>query len=178
MTLNAVIERAITSHDVGTARRLFTALPDIKREGGALAIVGDNFPQVMQLAILEHAIGDPAVANDIAQRSLQLLDGSPKVHLLAGWDEWGRAAASAILGRNDAALAHLETLAQSDFRLGWWSRIESDPAFAALHETPRFKAIVAGLRAWLENQKRQVEQMRQSGEIPRRSGDQLTPNGC
>jgi TolB-like protein/DNA-binding winged helix-turn-helix (wHTH) protein len=178
MTLNAVIERAITSHDAGTARRLFMAMPDIKKEGDVLAIVRGNFPVVVQLATLEHAVGDRAVANDMAQRILQFLDGSPEVHLIAGWDEWARASASTILGRNDAALAHLETLVQSDFRIGWWSRIERDPGFTVLRETPRFKAIVAASRVWLENQKQLVEQMRQSGEIPRRSGDQLTPSGC
>jgi tetratricopeptide (TPR) repeat protein len=178
MTLNAVVEQAITRHDAGPARRLFMAIPDTQKDGDSLAIVEDNFPEVMLLATLEHAVGDRAVASDRAQRILRLLDGSPKVHLLAGWDEWARAAAATILGRNDAALANLETLVQSDFRIGWWSRIERDPAFTVLRETPRFKAIVAASKVWLENQQQQLEQMRQSGEIPRRTGDQLTLNGC
>ena len=178
MTLNAVVERAIAAHDAASARRLFMAIPDMKKEGGSLLIVDDNFPQVMQVATLEHAVGDRAVANDMARRALQYLDGPPKVHMVAGWDEWARASAASVLGRNEEALAHLETLIQSDFRIGWWSRIEGDPGFAVLRDTPRFKAIVANSKAWLENQKRQVEQMRQSGEIPRRSGDQLTPAGC
>jgi TolB-like protein len=178
ITLNAVIERAIASHDPAAARQLIMAIPGLKKEGATLAIAGDNFPQIMQLATVEHAVGSQAVANDLAQRTLRYLDGSPKVQLIAGWDEWARAAASTILGHKDAALSHLETLGQSGFRIGWWARIERDPAFVELRETPRFQAIVSSSRAWLENEKRNLEQMRLSGEVPRRSTDQLTMNGC
>ena len=178
ITLNAVVERAIAGHDPAAVRQLIMAIPGLKKEGAALAIAGDNFPEIMQLATLEHAVGSQAVANDLAQRTLRYLDGSPNVQLIGGWDEWARAAASTILGRQDAALSHLETLGKSGFRIGWWARIERDPAFVELREAPRFQAIVSGSKAWLEHEKRNLEQMRLSGEVPRRSTDLLTVNGC
>jgi TolB-like protein/DNA-binding winged helix-turn-helix (wHTH) protein len=178
VSLNAIIEQAAASHDPSAARQFIMSIPGLSKTGAALAIVDDNFPVVMQLAILEHAAGNQAVASDLAQRILQYLDGNPKVQLIAGWDEWARAAAFATLGRNDAALDHLERLAQSDFRNGWWGRIERDPAFAGLHNTARFRAIEAGLKAWLENEKQQLARMRVSGEIPPRSTGLLTANGC
>lgn len=178
LALNAVIEQAIGSHNPAAARELIMAIPGLKKAGTTVAVTDENFPPVMQLAILEHAVGNQGAANDLAQRILQYLDGTPKVHLIAGWDEWARAAASTLLGRNDAALSHLETLVQSGFRIGWWGRIERDPAFAVLRGTPRFQALVSGSKVWLEGQKQQLARMRLTGEVPSRSTDGLTVDGC
>jgi hypothetical protein len=61
-----------------------------------------------------------------------------------GWDDWARAAAYIALGQNEAALDHLGNLVRSNFRVGWWARIERDPAFSTLRATPRFQGIVSG----------------------------------
>ncbi len=180
VTPAAIIERAIASHDPTAARQFIAAIPGLKKTRGTIDVVADNFPWIVQLAILEHAVGSQTAANDLAQRILQYLDPSragPRL-LIGGWDEWARAAASAILGRNDAALAHLENLARAGIHIGWWARIERDPAFAALHATPRFQAIVAGSQLWLQGEARQLELMRSRGEVPRRSTEQLSPRGC
>jgi TolB-like protein len=178
MAFYAVIERSIASHDPSAARQFILSIPGLQKNGAQVAIVDGNFPAVVHLATVEHVAGDKTVASDLAERILQYLDRKPDVHLIGGDDEWARAAASALLGRNDAALGHLERLIQSGFRFGAWARIERDRAFTPLRTTPRFQAIVSNMRSWLENQTQQLEQMRLSGDVPRRSTDQLTVHGC
>jgi len=141
-------------------------------------VVAETFKKNVELATLEKAVGRHAVADDLAQRILQYLDPSRDVHMRGGWDEWSRAAASAILGRSDAALAHLENLVRSGFRNGAWARIERDPAFASLRSMPRFQAIVSGLQVWRQGEVRQLALMRLRGEVPLRSSEQLSPRGC
>jgi TolB-like protein/DNA-binding winged helix-turn-helix (wHTH) protein len=175
---SAVIEQSIASHDPSAGRQFILSIPGLKKEGAAVAFVDESFPEVVRLATLEHVVGDQAVASDLAERILKYLDRKPDVHFIGDWDEWARAAASAILGRDDAALSHLESLIQSTFGISPWGRIERDPAFTALRATPRFQAIVSRIRVWLENETQQLEQMRVSGDVPRRSTDQLTANGC
>jgi len=87
------------------------------------------------------------------------------------------AAASAILGRSDAALAHLENLVRSGFRNGAWARIERDPAFASLRSMPRFQAIVSGLQVWRQGEVRQLALMRLRGRCPFVSSEQLSQRG-
>jgi tetratricopeptide (TPR) repeat protein len=172
------VEHAIANHDPSLGRQVLLLTLRSKEVGRTTPMGDDDFPQIVFLANLEHTVGDQAVGNELTQHILQYLDRGPDVHLIAGWDEWSRAAAYTILGRNDVALDHLESMMRANFRLGWWSRVERDPVFAPLRGTSRFQRIVSDLKVWLENEERQVSQMRSSGEIPRRSAAQLTANGC
>jgi TolB-like protein/DNA-binding winged helix-turn-helix (wHTH) protein/Tfp pilus assembly protein PilF len=179
IALDAVVEQAISTHDPSTGRLLLRSFLQPGKAGGPLPVVDDDsFPAVMYLATLEHTVGDQALANDLTRHILEYLNRSPDAHLIGGWDEWARAAAYALLGQNDAAVDHLESLGRSNFRLGWWARIEQDPAFSRIRSTPRFQAIVAGTRVWLRDEQRQLEQMRSKGDVPRRSAKQLTADGC
>ena len=178
ITFSAAVERAMANHDPSTGRQYLMAMLQPKDATTTGAIEDSSFPTIVQVATLEHTVGDKAVGNELAQRILQYLDRSPDVHLIAGWDEWARAAAYAILGRNDAALSHLENLIRSGFRIAWWARIEQDPAFVPLRSTRRFQDIVSANRAWLQNEQQQVAQMRLNGDVPRRPSVQLTANGC
>ncbi len=175
---NAVLEQAISHRDPAMGRQVILSSPMLVKTGTVLPVVEDNFPTIVQLAVLEHAVGNPANANDSAQRILEYLDRNPERHFLGGWDEWARAAASAIMGRDDAALGHLENLERSGSLIGWWARIEQDPAFVALRSSTRFRALVSRLNLWQQNETQQLARMRLSGEVPRRSTDQLTVNGC
>lgn len=176
----ALIERALANHDPSAARRFLTEVPGLKKTRGTLDVVDENFPWVVELASLEHAVGSQAVGTDLAQRIAQHLDASGAAHApdLAGWDEWARAAAQAILGHNDAALTHLENLQRKGQHIGWWARIERDPAFASLRTTPRFQGVVSSTKFWLEGEVRQIAAMRERAEIPRRSSQELSRGGC
>jgi len=172
---HAVVDRAVLSHDPSAARQFLLQIPGMKDEVEGRVDASD---QVVRFAELEQEAGSHAVASELAERALQHLGPSQTVHFVGEWDEWARAAASAILGRNDAALAHLETLVRSGSRIGWWARIEGDPVFAALHSSPRFQAITSGTRAWLQGETQRLAQLRESGEVPRRSADKPTASGC
>ncbi len=173
---DAVVERAIATHDAASARQFILAIPDLKKEGNTLAVAANNFPQVLQLAALEHFMGNRKTADDLATRSLEFMDRGGNVGV-AGTEHWARAAAFALLGRNDAALDQLEDLIRSGRRVGWWIWLERDSTFAALRSTPRFQAIAADMHSWLEIQRQLLEQMRTRGEVPRRSAA-AKPGGC
>ena len=173
---DAVVERAIAMHDPTSARQFILAIPDLKKDAGTLAVIADNFPHVLQLATLEHFAGNPKTAEDLATRSLEFMDHGGIVGL-AGAEHWARAVASGLLGRNEAALDHLEDLVRSGRRVGWWVWLERDPTFAALRTTPKFQAMAADMRSWLQIQQQLLAQMRMRGEVPPRSAA-ARPGGC
>jgi TolB-like protein/DNA-binding winged helix-turn-helix (wHTH) protein len=173
---DAVVERAIAMHAPASARQFILAIPELKKDRGTLTVVSDNFPTVVQLATLEHFVGNHEVADDLANRVLEFMDHGGDVGV-AGEDEWLRAVASALLGRNDAALDHLEKVIRSGHRIGWWVRLERDPSFAAIRATPRFQAIEADTRSWLQTQLQLLGKMRMQGEVPPRAVA-ATPGGC
>jgi tetratricopeptide (TPR) repeat protein len=175
--MNAVVERAIAMHTPAPARQFILAIPDEKKDRGTLAVVTDNFPEVVQLATLEHFVGNREAGDDLAKRILEFVDHGGDVGPLAGRDEWTRAVASALLGHDDAALDHLEKLNRSGRRAGWWMWLERGPVFAALRATPRFQAIAADTRSWLQGQLQLLGQMRMQGEVPARSTAAI-PGGC
>lgn len=176
----ALIEKAITDHDASPARRFLTEIPGLEKARGTLDVAADNFPWVAQLASLEHAAGNRTMGNDLAERIANYMETNERTHApnIAGWDDWARAVAEGVLGHDEAALAHLEKLERLDQRIGWWARIERDPAFAAVRNTPRFQAIISSSKRWLEGEVRQVEVMRERGQIPRRSPQGLSQGGC
>jgi len=173
---DAVVERAISMHDPASARQFILAIPDLKKDGGTLSVVADNFPFVLQLAALEHFVGNRKTADDLATRSLEFMDHGGNVGL-AGAEHWARAAASALLGRNEAALDNLEDLIRSGRRIGWWIWLERNPTFAPLRTAPRFRAMAADMRSWLLVQQQLLAQMRMRGEVPPRSAAPR-PGGC
>jgi hypothetical protein len=173
---DALIERAIATHGADSARRFILGIAELQKDRGTLAVVPDNFPQVVQLATLERFAGNRALADDLARRILDFVDHGGDVGF-PGDEEWVRAEAAALLGRNDEALTHLEKLMSSGRRVGWWQLLERSPTFAGLHEIPRFRAIAAETRVWLQSQIALLGQMRLRGEVPPRSAPAL-PGGC
>ncbi len=172
----AIVERAIAKHDAVAAREFILATPDLKKDGHTLAVVGDNFPQVLQLAALEHFVGNRLSGDDLAIRTLDFMDHGGNVGV-AGAEHWTRAAASALLGRNNDALDNLENLIRSGRRVGWWIWLERDPTFAALRNSPRFQAVAADTHSWLQIQQQLLSQMRSRGDVPMRSAP-ARPGGC
>ena len=176
LATDAIVERAIAMRAPASARQFILVSLDLKKDRGTAAVVSDNFPQVLQLATLEHFVGNRALGDDLADRILTFTEQGGTVGV-AGREEWTRAVASALLGHNDAALDHLEKMIPLGGRVGWWVRLDRDPSFAALRATPRFQAIAADTRSWLQSQLQLLAQMRMLGEVPPRSAA-AQPGGC
>ena len=78
--------------------------------------------------------------------------------------------ASALLldGKRDAALAELGESFHSGLYVTWWYTLEHDPLWLPLHGDPRFQAIAADARRYVDGQRSQLEALRQHGDVPRR----------
>jgi hypothetical protein len=173
---DALIARAVATRDSAPARRFILSMPGLKRQGATLAVVKDNYAQVVQLATLEHLAGDPTRGDGLARGILEFLDHG-RTFAVAGADDWARATAEALFGRKAAALSSLEKVHQGN-RIGWWDTIEGNPAFQELRASARFRSIAAGDRIWLQGQRQALGQMRLMGAVPIRSGGASMPAGC
>lgn len=176
LSTDAVIKNAVRNRDAAAARRFILSIPGLKKAGDGLAVAESNYPQVVQLAILEHLAGDRRRGDRLAAQILDFLDRGGTFGL-PGANEWARASASALLGRTDMALRSLRQLVTAS-RMGWWDRIEGNPAFDALRVMPEYRSIEADDRIWLEGERRALGQMRVQGDVPLRSGAGRTPAGC
>jgi hypothetical protein len=78
-----------------------------------------------------------------------------------------RAAALAVLGDTDAALAALET-SFSAAKAWWWYDIERAPEFQALRANPRFQDLARQVRDNAAKQAALLAAMRRAGDIPNR----------
>jgi TolB-like protein/DNA-binding winged helix-turn-helix (wHTH) protein len=177
LATDAIVKRAIARRDAVPARRFILSMRGLKKEGSTLAVVADNWPAVVQLATLESLAGDRRVGDGIARRVLDFLDRGGTFGGLPGGDDWARASAAGLLGRNDVALASLAKLARSN-RIGWWARIEGNPALDALGPARSFRAIEQDDRMWLESEQRALGRLRSQHDVPLRSAAGLTPAGC
>ena len=79
-----------------------------------------------------------------------------------------RSGAEALMldGRRDEAL---DALAE-DFRAGdywfWWYTFRYDPVWLPLHGDPRFQAIATDVQRYVDEQRRQLEELRRRGSVP------------
>ena len=82
-----------------------------------------------------------------------------------------RAHAEALLldGKPDAALAQLAEAFRSGFYVQWRYTIDHDPFWKPLHGDARFQAIAADVRRYINEQRSQLEALRQQGVVPRRT---------
>jgi DNA-binding winged helix-turn-helix (wHTH) protein/TolB-like protein/Tfp pilus assembly protein PilF len=86
-------------------------------------------------------------------------------------DNWfcrERAAAFAILGDDERALAELAIAQSMGKYYRWWYLAERDPLFAHLRSDPRFQALTEQARKHRAEQRALLEQMRSRGEVPKR----------
>jgi TolB-like protein/DNA-binding winged helix-turn-helix (wHTH) protein/tetratricopeptide (TPR) repeat protein len=172
----AVVKRAVETGDAASARQFLLALPGLVKDRSTLAVVNDNFPVVLELATLEHLAGDRDLGTETAQRVLDFADRGGLTGF-PGEDEESRAVATALLGRDEEAVAHLSKLIASGHLIAWWRWIEKDPSFTALRGSPRFQALTVQVQAWLQSQLELLREMRLKGEVPARSAPAI-PGGC
>jgi len=80
-----------------------------------------------------------------------------------------RAAVLLLDGTPDAALAELAESFRSGFYVQWWYTLNYDPLWLPLHGDPRFQAIAADVRRYVDAQRSQLEALRRQGVVPRRA---------
>jgi TolB-like protein/Flp pilus assembly protein TadD len=84
------------------------------------------------------------------------------------WYRPDRAVALALRGDREAALDELAADLAGGVRGGRWYTFERDPALDSVRSTPRFRALLAKLRAHAASERAELETLRERGEIPRR----------
>ena len=72
-------------------------------------------------------------------------------------------------GKPDAALAQLAEAFHSGFYVQWRYTIDHDPIWKPLHGDARFQAIASDVRRYVNEQRSQLEALRQQGVVPRRT---------
>ena len=82
----------------------------------------------------------------------------------------GRQRALVLLldGKQDAALTALADSFRSGGYMTWWYTMKYDPLWLPLHGDPRFQAIAADVRRYVNAQRSQLEVLRRQGDVPRR----------
>jgi Tfp pilus assembly protein PilF len=112
--------------------------------------------------------GETRRGRDVLTSLLEHLDaeqiGRP-AHMYA----WERAAAYAMLGENDRALTELAASQKMGRFAGWWYTAELDPIYSNVRKDPRFQELAARARAHSQQQRALLEEMRNKGEVPKRS---------
>ena len=80
-----------------------------------------------------------------------------------------RAGVLLLDGKPDAALTELAESFRSGHYMYWWYTINYDPLWLPLHGDPRFQAIAAAVRRYVDAQRSQLEALRRQGAVPRRA---------
>lgn len=176
LVTDAIVTRAVALKEPVAARNIIVSLPGLKRQGRSLAVAVINYPAVVQLAILESLVGRRALGESLARRILEFLDRGGTFGP-AGADHWARANAAALLGREQEAMAQLERLVHTN-RLGWWDRIEGNPALRELDSDPRFRAIQTEDQIWLAREQERFGRLQRIGAVPIRVAHLSRSAGC
>ncbi len=115
-------------------------------------------------------MGERARATELLEASLAAMDRD--VHEYQRGENWYyimRPVALALLGRNDAALAVLQTAVRSGLAYeDAWYRLDLEPAFASLRSDPRFAALRAQLRTHTQAERQALQRLRAQGLVPAR----------
>jgi TolB-like protein/predicted Zn-dependent protease len=113
--------------------------------------------------------GDSERSSRVAKNLLVALTaeevGRPK-----DWFSRERAATFAVLGDDVKAMELLEASQRMKQFGRWWYTGELDPLYAHLHSDPRFKALVERAKQHRAQQRALLEEMRNKGVVPRRTG--------
>jgi hypothetical protein len=69
-------------------------------------------------------------------------------------------------GNQDAALTELRESFHAGSYATWWYTLKRDPLWLPLHSDPRFQAIAADVRRYVDAQHSQLEALRRQGVVP------------
>jgi len=126
-----------------------------------------NFRQAFYLSQLLAAQGQQARALEL-RRALAAWNDDHQGKFGSVYARRLRAAMLLVDGNRDAALTELAASFRSGDYQTWWYTLQYDPVWVPLHEDPRFKAIAAEVRHYVDGQRSELETLRQKGSIPRR----------
>ena len=111
--------------------------------------------------------GEPQRGRKLATSILVQLEAE-SVGRMENWFCRERAAAFAILGDDERALAELAIAQRMGKYYRWWYLAELDPLYAHLRSDPRFLALTEQAMKYRAEQRALLEQMRSKGEVPKR----------
>jgi TolB-like protein/DNA-binding winged helix-turn-helix (wHTH) protein len=148
----------------------------LERQSGVTwdAAGAPHLPVELGLADQTVALGDVLMQTGERERARRLLEASLRdmdyvAHDLKRGDLWyvnQRPIAFALLGDKEAALTALERAVASGVGYAAGYATSIDPAFDALRDTPRFKALAAKLAAHAKDGYAAVEQLRREHLVP------------
>jgi TolB-like protein/DNA-binding winged helix-turn-helix (wHTH) protein len=126
-----------------------------------------NFNAVVYLSQLMAAAGQAEQALALRRAASLWLDANAAKYFTGA----GRQRAGLLLldGKPDAALAEVADAFRSGIYANWWYTIEHDPLWLPLHGDPRFQAIAADVRRYVDAQRSELEALRRQGAVPRRA---------
>ena len=111
------------------------------------------------LAALYLQTGDDALANDLLEKSLAVVE-SADVH----YNHPHKTAIYALKGDVSRALEELRISIDANWRWEWWM-LETDPIYQSLWDEPDFDAMMNEIRADMAVQLKHVQEMRRNGEL-------------
>jgi DNA-binding winged helix-turn-helix (wHTH) protein/TolB-like protein len=113
------------------------------------------------------AAGETVRGRKIAGEILAQLDGE-SVGRPPFFFSRDRAAAYAILGDKERALVELENSLKINHYYLWWYLAERDPLYEGMRSDPRLQALAARANQHRIQQRALLEEMRRSGQVPKR----------
>jgi tetratricopeptide (TPR) repeat protein len=106
----------------------------------------------------------------LLESSLVSMDRDEAAYATGGfWHYQMRPLALALLGRHEEAIAQLQrATAEAATMTAWWYWFEQEPAYAAMREDPRFKAMLAAARNKAQQERAELQRLRANGLVPAR----------
>jgi tetratricopeptide (TPR) repeat protein len=154
--ISAVVISASHTGDLGKAH---TALGQVSPELFLPEPKVGDLDTALYAAHALNAVGDRAQARRILDRVLQITGGQTGAYRPNSW-RIAAVRAHAELGDNEAALRELRAAVQAGwrtpFRLDDFTWLDRNPNTASLQDDPRFKALMAEVRADLARQRANV----------------------
>ena len=125
-----------------------------------------NHGAAVYLSQLLAAAGQPQQALALRRAAASWNDANEAKYL--GGSRRLRAGVLLLDGKPDAALTELAESFRSGNYVYWWYTINYDPLWLPLHNDPRFQAIQADVRRYIDAQHSELEALRGNGLVPRR----------